>query len=115
MRLLLFYALVVAFYALSVAKAALLAIDYGNDWFKVALVRPGNPPLDIVLNRDSKRKTQSILTIRDGERSYGTDAFNLVSYYVNLVVHGCGIAADQRARLQRVLMRIYLTRERGFT
>jgi hypoxia up-regulated 1 len=68
----------IALFALSLAEAAVMAIDYGTDWFKVALVKPGIP-LDIVLNRDSKRKTQSVLTIRGEERVYGTDAINLVS------------------------------------
>ncbi len=67
-----------ALFALSVTEAAVMAIDYGTDWFKVALVKPGIP-LDIVLNRDSKRKTQSVLTIRGEERIYGADAVNLVS------------------------------------
>ncbi|CAG8741863.1 16987_t:CDS:2, partial [Racocetra fulgida] len=53
--------------------AAVIAVDYGTNWFKVGLVKPGIP-LDIVLNRDSKRKTPSVLTIRGEERIYGTDA-----------------------------------------
>ncbi|RIA89435.1 Hsp70 protein [Glomus cerebriforme] len=66
----------IALFALSLTEAAVIAIDYGTDWFKVALVKPGIP-LDIVLNRDSKRKTQSALTIRGEERIYGSDAVNL--------------------------------------
>ncbi|CAI2179762.1 6593_t:CDS:10 [Funneliformis geosporum] len=66
----------IALHALSVSEAAVMAIDYGTDWFKVALVKPGIP-LDIVLNRDSKRKTQAALTIRGEERIYGSDAVNL--------------------------------------
>ncbi|RGB32887.1 Hsp70 protein [Rhizophagus diaphanus] len=66
----------IALFALSLIEAAVIAIDYGTDWFKVALVKPGIP-LDIVLNRDSKRKTQSALTIRGEERIYGSDAVNL--------------------------------------
>ncbi|CAG8529838.1 6183_t:CDS:10 [Diversispora eburnea] len=53
-----------------------MAVDYGTDWFKVALVKPGIP-LDIVLNRDSKRKTASVINIRGEERIYGSDAINL--------------------------------------
>ena len=70
--------ILIALFALSLIEAAIVAIDYGTDWFKVALVKPG-VPLDIVLNRDSKRKTPSVLTIRGEERIYGTDAVNLVS------------------------------------
>ncbi|CAG8728436.1 15224_t:CDS:2, partial [Acaulospora morrowiae] len=68
--------LLVTLFALSTSEAAVMAVDYGTDWFKVALVKPGIP-LDIVLNRDSKRKTQSVLTVRGEERIYGTDAVNL--------------------------------------
>ena len=59
-------------------NAAVMAIDYGAQWFKVALVKPG-VPLDLVLNRESKRKTPSNICIRDGVRLYGTEANNLVS------------------------------------
>jgi len=59
-------------------NAAVMAIDYGAQWFKVALVKPG-VPLDLVLNRESKRKTPSNICIRDGIRLYGNEANNLVS------------------------------------
>nr|CAG8458621.1 14126_t:CDS:10 [Entrophospora candida] len=63
--------------SLSIIEAAtVIGIDYGTDWFKVSIVKPGIP-LNIVLNRDSKRKTQSVITIRDNERLYGSDAVNI--------------------------------------
>jgi len=58
-------------------EAAIMAIDYGTDWFKVALIRPQHP-FEIVLNNDSKRKTPSILTVRGDVRSYGLDSYALV-------------------------------------
>ncbi|RKP25390.1 Hsp70 protein-domain-containing protein, partial [Syncephalis pseudoplumigaleata] len=57
-----------------------VGIDYGQEWYKVALVKRGIP-LDLVLNRDSKRKTASALTLRNGERSYGSDALSLATRY----------------------------------
>lgn len=57
--------------------AAVMAIDYGAQWFKVSLVKPG-VPLEIVLNRESKRKTRSIVALRDGKRAFDTEAVNLV-------------------------------------
>jgi len=54
-----------------------MSIDYGTDWFKVAIIRPAHP-LEIVLNSDSKRKTPSILTVRGDVRSYGLDSYALV-------------------------------------
>jgi len=64
-------------------NAAVMGIDYGAQWFKVALVKPG-VPLDLVLNRESKRKTPSNICIRDGVRLYGTEANNLVSFDTEL-------------------------------
>ncbi|KAL6600908.1 HSP70-domain-containing protein [Neocallimastix sp. 'constans'] len=61
-------------------NAAVMAIDYGAQWFKVALVKPG-VPLDLVLNRESKRKTPSNICIRDGIRLYGNEANNLATRF----------------------------------
>ncbi|ORX45559.1 HSP70-domain-containing protein [Piromyces finnis] len=61
-------------------NAAVMAIDYGAQWFKVALVKPG-VPLDLVLNRESKRKTPSNICIRDGVRLYGNEANNLATRF----------------------------------
>jgi hypothetical protein len=58
--------------------AAVLAIDYGTEWTKAALVKPGIP-LQIVLTKDTKRKEQSVVAFKKQERLYGGDAFNLVS------------------------------------
>ena len=57
--------------------AAVLAIDYGTEWTKAALVKPGIP-LQIVLTKDTKRKEQSVVAFKKQERLYGTDGFNLV-------------------------------------
>lgn len=66
---------------LPVAQAAVMSIDYGTEWFKVGLIKPGMP-LDVALNKDSKRKTQSVVTIRHDERIYGSDAISLVSWVI---------------------------------
>ncbi|OBZ86090.1 Hypoxia up-regulated protein 1 [Choanephora cucurbitarum] len=60
-----------------------MSIDYGTEWFKVGLIKPGMP-LDVALNKDSKRKTQSIVTIRHGERIYGSDAVSLAGRFPHL-------------------------------
>lgn len=61
--------------------AAVLAIDYGTEWTKAALVKPGIP-LQIVLTKDTKRKEQSVVAFKKQERLYGADAFNLVRYTI---------------------------------
>ncbi|KAJ1921544.1 lumenal Hsp70 protein [Mycoemilia scoparia] len=58
------------------ALAAILGIDYGTEWFKMALVQPGKP-LDLVLNRDSKRKTASVVVVNGLERTFGSEAVGL--------------------------------------
>lgn len=60
------------------ANAAILAIDYGTEWTKAALVKPGIP-LEIVLTKDTKRKEQSVIAFKGEERLYGQDAANMVS------------------------------------
>lgn len=55
------------------ANAAIMGIDFGTDWLKVALVKPG-VPMDLVLTKDSQRKSAAAVTIRDGVRYYGSDA-----------------------------------------
>ena len=74
---------------LSLSHSAVLSIDYGADWFKVALVKPG-VPLDVVLNTESKRKTEAVVTFKGSERYFGSNGANLVFYalfYVsNLVI-----------------------------
>jgi len=61
--------------------AAVMAIDYGTDWFKVALVKPGY--FDIVLNAESKRKTQSAITVRGDDRAFGSESLSLVRFIVS--------------------------------
>lgn len=53
------------------SAASVLAIDYGTDSVKASLVKPGLP-FDVLINRDSKRKTPSLVAIRDGERLLGS-------------------------------------------
>ncbi|KIK11571.1 hypothetical protein PISMIDRAFT_19413 [Pisolithus microcarpus 441] len=60
--------------------AAVLAIDYGTDWMKASLMKPG-VPFDVLLNKDSKRKIQSSVAWKRDDRLFGTDAANLASRF----------------------------------
>ena len=60
------------------ALASILAIDYGSDWIKASLIKPG-VPFDVLLNRDSKRKIQATVGWKNNDRLFGSDAFNVVS------------------------------------
>ncbi|KAI9203941.1 Hsp70 protein-domain-containing protein [Polychytrium aggregatum] len=71
-------AAVVALLALLCApvSASVIGIDYGAEWFKVSIVKTG-VPLELVLNRESKRKTNALMTFNKGVRHFGSDAVAL--------------------------------------
>ncbi|KAF8315850.1 HSP70-domain-containing protein [Clavulina sp. PMI_390] len=72
-----------AFATLSVlpnAWASVLAIDYGTDWTKASLMKPG-VPFDVLLNKDSKRKIHSSVGWNRGDRLFSTDAFNIATRF----------------------------------
>ncbi|KAM7349563.1 hypoxia up-regulated Grp170 co-chaperone protein [Cochliomyia hominivorax] len=56
-----------------VESAAVMSVDLGSEWMKVGIVSPG-VPMEIALNRESKRKTPVTLAFRDGVRTFGEDA-----------------------------------------
>ncbi|XP_073831152.1 hypoxia up-regulated Grp170 co-chaperone protein [Musca autumnalis] len=56
-----------------VQAAAVMSVDLGSEWMKVGIVSPG-VPMEIALNRESKRKTPVTLSFRNGVRSFGEDA-----------------------------------------
>ncbi|KAJ3715730.1 Hsp70 protein-domain-containing protein [Lentinula raphanica] len=64
----------------SASFAAVLAIDYGSDWIKASLMKPG-VPFDVLLNKDSKRKIQSSVGWKRDDRLFGGDAFNMASRF----------------------------------
>ncbi|KAI3608795.1 hsp70 family chaperone lhs1 [Moniliophthora roreri] len=59
---------------------AVLAIDYGSDWIKASLMKPG-VPFDVLLNKDSKRKIQASVAWKKSDRLFGGDAFNIASRF----------------------------------
>jgi len=60
----------------SLAKA-ILGVDLGSLYMKVALVQRG-APLEIVTNMHSKRKTEQMVLFDSGTRFYGADADALI-------------------------------------
>lgn len=53
-----------------------MSVDLGTEWMKVAIVSPG-VPMEIALNKESKRKTPVAIAFRDGERTFGEDALTV--------------------------------------
>jgi hypothetical protein len=72
--------------AVPAALGALLAVDYGSEWIKAALVAPGRAPVSIVLNEASKRKSLAAVAFSGGERTLGDDAAALSARYPERVV-----------------------------
>eukprot|EP00049_Salpingoeca_infusionum_P004630 m.81907 g.81907 ORF g.81907 m.81907 type:complete len:964 (+) comp12658_c1_seq1:574-3465(+) len=62
------------------AGIATLSIDLGSEWIKTGIVKRG-VPMDIVLNRETKRKTANVIAIRNGERTFGSAAINTCVKY----------------------------------
>ncbi|XP_058062908.1 hypoxia up-regulated protein 1 [Anopheles bellator] len=67
--------LLVAFASLA-HGAAVMSVDLGSEWMKVGVVSPG-VPMEIALNKESKRKTPTTIAFRNGDRVYGEDAQTL--------------------------------------
>ncbi|WBW73459.1 ER heat shock protein Lsh1 [Schizosaccharomyces osmophilus] len=65
-------------FAWPVVSAPILAIDYGTEWTKAALIKAGIP-LELVLTRDTRRKEQSAVAFKGDERLFGVDAANLAT------------------------------------
>ena len=57
---------------------AILGVDLGSLYMKVALVQRG-APLEIVTNLHSKRKTEQMILFDQGTRFYGADANGLLA------------------------------------
>ncbi|KAL0131958.1 hypothetical protein PUN28_000019 [Cardiocondyla obscurior] len=65
--------LIIATFIGTSEEIAVMSVDLGSEWMKVAIVSPG-VPMEIALNKESKRKTPVVIAFRDGERSFGEDA-----------------------------------------
>jgi hypoxia up-regulated 1 len=76
-RLALLALFALSLFSSTAVATAVLAIDYGSDYIKASLMKPGMP-FDVLLNKDSKRKIRSSVAWKNGERLFGQDAFNLV-------------------------------------
>ncbi|CEF68071.1 Hypoxia up-regulated protein 1 [Strongyloides ratti] len=58
------------------AAYAVMSIDLGNQYLKIGIVKPG-VPMEIVLNKEFRRKTVNMVGLRNGERFFSDAAANL--------------------------------------
>ena len=62
---------------------AAFGIDFGSQWFKVAVVRAGS--IETLLNDVSKRKTPTVFAFDNLDRIFGEPAINLVRTCPHLI------------------------------
>lgn len=48
---------------------AVMSVDLGSQFMKIAIVKPG-VPMEIALNRESRRKTPVAVSLKDNERLF---------------------------------------------
>ncbi|KHK00005.1 DnaK family protein [Oesophagostomum dentatum] len=65
---------------------AAMSIDLGSEFIKIGLVKPG-VPMEIVLNKESRRKTPNVLVIRNNERLFAEAAAAVATKYPNSAYH----------------------------
>uniref|UniRef100_A0AAQ5XYU2 Hypoxia up-regulated protein 1 n=1 Tax=Amphiprion ocellaris TaxID=80972 RepID=A0AAQ5XYU2_AMPOC len=58
----------------SAVSVAVMSVDLGSEWMKMAIVKPG-VPMEIVLN---KRKTPTVVCLKENERLFGDSALGSV-------------------------------------
>ncbi|XP_052061435.1 hypoxia up-regulated protein 1-like isoform X3 [Mytilus californianus] len=75
LKLLIAVSLLICMASYTVGFNAVMSIDLGSEYMKIAIVKPG-VPMEIVLNEESDRKTSTIVALRNGERFYGKEAEN---------------------------------------
>ncbi|XP_054853682.1 hypoxia up-regulated protein 1 [Eublepharis macularius] len=55
---------------------AVMSVDLGSESLKIALVKPG-VPMEIVLNKESRRKTPVAVALKENERLFGDSALGV--------------------------------------
>nr|XP_060643609.1 hypoxia up-regulated protein 1 [Anolis sagrei ordinatus] len=55
---------------------AVMSVDLGSESMKIAIVKPG-VPMEIVLNKESRRKTPVAVTLKENERLFGDNAVGM--------------------------------------
>ncbi|XP_073730461.1 hypoxia up-regulated protein 1 [Misgurnus anguillicaudatus] len=68
--------LIAAFLPSQTESVAVMSVDLGSEWIKVAIVKPG-VPMEIVLNKYSRRKTPVAVCLKENERLFGDSALGM--------------------------------------
>ncbi|XP_070839383.1 hypoxia up-regulated protein 1 [Chaetodon trifascialis] len=70
------FSLVVAMLPSYTVTVAVMSVDLGSEWMKMAIVKPG-VPMEIVLNKESRRKTPIAVCLKENERLFGDSALGV--------------------------------------
>ncbi|XP_013992641.2 hypoxia up-regulated protein 1 isoform X3 [Salmo salar] len=70
------FCLVLALLPSQTASVAVMSVDLGSEWMKVAIVKPG-VPMEIALNKESRRKTPVAVCLKENERLFGDGALGV--------------------------------------
>ncbi|XP_051902195.1 hypoxia up-regulated protein 1 [Hippocampus zosterae] len=70
------FCLVLAMLPSHTDAVAVMSIDVGSEWMKMAIVKPG-VPMEIVLNKESRRKTPAVVCLKENERLFGDSALGV--------------------------------------
>ncbi|XP_034539425.1 hypoxia up-regulated protein 1 [Notolabrus celidotus] len=70
------FCLVLAMLPSHTVTVAVMSVDLGSEWMKMAIVKPG-VPMEIVLNRESRRKTPIAVCLKENERLFGDNALGV--------------------------------------
>ncbi|XP_063342397.1 hypoxia up-regulated protein 1 [Pelmatolapia mariae] len=70
------FCLVLAMFPSHIVTVAVMSVDLGSEWMKIAIVKPG-VPMEIVLNKESRRKTPTVVCLKENERLFGDSAMGV--------------------------------------
>nr|XP_020476269.1 hypoxia up-regulated protein 1 [Monopterus albus] len=70
------FCLVLALLPSHTVTVAVMSVDLGSEWMKMAIVKPG-VPMEIVLNKESRRKTPTVVCLKENERLFGDGALGV--------------------------------------
>ncbi len=79
--------LVVLCHLLCASHAALMAVDWGSEYLKVCLIKPGRTPIAVVVIEMSKRKSPALVGLVAEDRVSGEEAFSLGVRYPERIFH----------------------------
>ncbi|XP_037605415.1 hypoxia up-regulated protein 1 isoform X2 [Sebastes umbrosus] len=70
------FCLVLAMLPSHTVSVAVMSVDLGSEWMKMAIVKPG-VPMEIVLNKESRRKTPIAVCLKENERLFEDGALGM--------------------------------------